>query len=174
MAQKNNGPVIGMAIFALLSVSFAVFWYMTWSDNQLVYKSLGDATKKEQDLNGTVRDQLAEIQHLKGLIDVGENVETGIGDPDQDTVDGRTQQILKDLAGDGTAALPALIPALRKESAENNKNSFTATNRMQQLVLKRRENDQLTINKDGEIDTQKAAVAKAEAKLIQQEAILNE
>ena len=160
MAQKNNGPVIGMAIFALLSVAFAVFWYMTWSDNQLVYKSLADATKKEQDLNDNVRGALEEIRHLKGLIGVGENDETGIGDPDEDTANGRTQKILKELAGDGTAALPNLIGALQKESAENNQNSFTATDRMRQLVLKRTENNQLTVSKDGEIDKHKAALAK--------------
>ena len=174
MAQKNNGPVIGMAIFALLSVAFAVFLYMTWSDNQLVYKSLDDATKKEQDLNGTVRDQLAEIQHLKGLIGEGENVETGIGDTDVDTVNGRVQKILDELAGDSTSALPSLIAGLQKESADNNKNSFTATFRLGQLVLKRKENADLIVTKDGEIDTHKAAVAKAEAKLIQQEAVHNE
>jgi hypothetical protein len=174
MAQKNNGPVIGMAIFALLSVAFAVFWYMTWSDNQLVYKSLADATKKEQDLNDNVRGALEEIRHLKGLIGVGENDETGIGDPDEDTANGRTQKILKELAGDGTAALPNLIGALQKESAENNQNSFTATDRMRQLVLKRTENNQLTVSKDGEIDKHKAALAKAEEKRIQQEAVHNE
>ena len=71
-----------MAIFIVLSIMFAVFWYMTWSDNQAKNIALANSTQKEQDLNEAVRDNLDEIRKLKGRIGVGENVEYGEGDDD--------------------------------------------------------------------------------------------
>ncbi len=172
MAQKNNGPVIGMAIFAVLSIMFAVFWYMTWSDNQAKNIALASSQKKEQDLNGTVRDSLEEIRNLKGRIGVGENMEYGAGDTDPDTVNGRVQKILDELGGgDLPASDRHLIGLLQNEAAENNKNSFTATDRMRQLDTGRQQAGNDLQAKDVEIDEHKAAVAKAEEQRVKQEAI---
>ncbi|MCP4787414.1 MAG: hypothetical protein GY903_19290 [Fuerstiella sp.] len=172
MAQKNNGPVIAMAIFAVLSVMLAVFLYMTVSDNRAKAIALDNSKEKESDLNGTLREKLDDIRLLNRLIGVGENVEAGSGDTDTDTANGRTKKILDELGG---GDLPAndrhLIGLLQNESAENNKNSFTATDRKRQLDLKITENGQLTMSKDGEIVKHKAALAKAEEQRIKQEAI---
>ncbi len=174
MAQKNNGPVIGMAIFMVLSIMFAVFWYMMYSDNQNLQQDLAKARDDNTPLKDAVSGGLEEIRLLKNLIGVGENAETGAGDDATETVNGRVEKILKELAGEGTAALPNLIGGLQKESAENNKNSFTATDRKRQLDLKLKENNDLTLSKDGEIEKHKAALAKAEEKLVQQEAVHSE
>ncbi|MEO1972177.1 MAG: hypothetical protein ABGX07_11515, partial [Pirellulaceae bacterium] len=174
MAQKNNGPVIGMAIFMVLSIMFAVFWYMMYSDNQILQANETKLKNDSENLKSAVSGGLEEIRLLKNLIGVGENAETGAGDDATETVNGRVEKILEELSGKDTPALPNLIGGLQNESAENNKESFTATDRLRQLALKVDENNDLTLSKDGEIEKHKAALAKAEKKLVQQEAVHSE
>ncbi|MCA9084777.1 MAG: hypothetical protein KDA81_12010 [Planctomycetaceae bacterium] len=174
MAQQKNGPIIGLAIFVVLSILFAVFWYMTWTDNQLKAVALVNAANKEQELNGTVKDQLAQITALKSLIGEAENAEVGVGDTTDETINGRVLKKLSELAGDGTPALPNLNSALEKTAAENDKNTYTAADRLRMINLKDTEYGQLGQSKDTVIAEHKAARDKAEAELVKQEALHSE
>ena len=83
MAQNKNGPIIGLAIFSVLSVVFAVFWYMTFSDNQAKTAQLLNAVNKQKEIEGTVNDLNAQISKLKELVgapnaEVGHGVDVGV------------------------------------------------------------------------------------------------
>lgn len=170
MAQNKNGPIIGLAIFILLSVVFAVGWYMTYSDNQTTSSALLAAQNKTQDLEGTVKALNADLDTMKGLIGEGQNEDVGTGEAAAaDTINGRVTAMLQDLGGDGTDVPASLMSGVLKESAANYANTQSANDRQQLLALRTREYQQMVTSKDGEIVQIQDALTQAEEKLKTQE-----
>lgn len=169
MAQNKNGPIIGLAIFMVLSVVFAVFWYMTAADNQLKVAALAKAANDNQDLTGTVRVQTEQLNTLKRLIGRGEGEDVGEGETADDTINGSVKKMLQDLAADGTNAPPDLEGALRRTASESDKNNRSATDRLEQVKARTRDLDNMVVSKNGEIQKMKTARDKAEAELVKQE-----
>lgn len=164
MAKNNNGPIIGLAIFAVLTVVFAVFWYMTYSDNQAKAAQLANAANSEQDLKGTVADLISQVNTLKQLIGRAE------GEDVNDQIKTEVEKYLGDLSGDGTNAIPNLEGAIMKTASESDKHNYTATHRQFLLDQKAQQLDDTIVSKDGEILTHKEALAKAEAEKAKLEA----
>ncbi|MCA9048924.1 MAG: hypothetical protein KDA89_09375 [Planctomycetaceae bacterium] len=169
MAQQKNGPIIGLAIFAVLSIMFAVFWYMTWTDNQAKTAALASANNEKENLQGTVREANEKIATLLNVIGEAEGADVGVGDTSSDTVNGRAQAMLKKLAADGSPAMASLTTALLKADAENNKNAFTAMDRQRQMDQKDVNYGELTKSKDTIIAEHKASLDSANEKLVAQE-----
>ena len=170
MAQNKNGPVIGLAIFMVLSVVFAVFWYMTATDNQLKDAALTKAANDNQELTGTVRVQTEQLNTLKRLIGRGEGEDVGEGESAGDTINGSVTSLLQDLAADGTAVDPDLEGAVRRLASESDKNSWSATDRLKQVKDRTKDLNDTVVSKDGEIKQIQTALADAEQKLVDQEA----
>ena len=171
MAQNKNGPIIGLAIFMLLSVVLAVFWYLNAADLQLKDAQLAKAASDNQNLTGIVRVRDEQLNTLKRLIGKGESVEVGEGETtDAATVNGGVTKLLQDLAGDGTDAPLNLEAAVRSASSESQKNSFSATDRLKQVQDRTVDLNNTIVSKDGEIKQIQTALNDAEKKLVEQEA----
>lgn len=170
MAQNKNGPIIGLAIFMLLSVVFAVGWYMTYSDNQTTAAALLAAQNSTQDLEGKVKVQLADINTLKKLIGRGENEDVGTGESAaDDTINGSISNLLLDSAADGTDGPLSLEGGYLKTSAANNSNIQTSNDRQQLLAQRNQQYQQMVTSKDGEIVQVRDALQQAEDRLKAQE-----
>lgn len=168
MAQNKNGPIIGLAIFSVLSVVFAVFWYLTYSDNTAKTQALVNAGNKEQELTRVVNEQLAEANSLKDAIGVEHSLE--IGAPGENaSVLGTVDAIMKRVGGDGTGAPDNLVKAVNNLASESNKNMWKADNRKQLADDAAVAHQAAIATKDAEIAQFKAAAAKAESELVQQE-----
>jgi hypothetical protein len=171
MAQNKNGPIYGLAIFMLLSVLLAVFWYLNAADLQLKDAQLAKAASDNQNLTGIVRVRDEQLNTLKRLIGKGESVEVGEGETtDPATVNGGVTKLLQDLAGDGTDAPLNLEAAVRSASSESQKNSFSATDRLAQVQKRSDDLANTIVSKDGEIKQIQTALNDAEKKLVEQEA----
>lgn len=168
MAQNKNGPVYALAGFILLSVVFAVGWYMTYSDNQITSTALLTAQNEKQDLEGTVKTLNADIDTMKKLIG-RPTQDVGTGESADDTINGSITKLLQDSAADGTDVPPSLEAGFLKKDAANNSNVQSANDRQQLLALRDREYRQMVQSKDGEIVQIKDALAQAEEKLKTQE-----
>ena len=112
MAQNKNGPIIGLAIFSVLSVVFAVFWYLTFSDNQAKTAALINAGNKEQDRTRDVQDLIAQVNTLKAKIGAEEAQEVGHKEATEATIAAEIDKLLADLGGDGTPA-PSTLESCR-------------------------------------------------------------
>lgn len=173
MAQNKNGPIIGLAIFSVLSVVFAVFWYMTFSDNQAKTAQLLNAVNKQKEIEGTVNDLNAQIAKLKELVGTP-NADVGHGDPAQGTVAGEVNAMLARLSGDGTPAPNDLLNALSSTASKSSKNLYTADDRKRQRDAADNQHQQAIAAKDLEIQKFQDAVKLADEKLVSQEVAHNE
>ena len=168
MAQNKNGPIIGLAIFSVLAIVFAVFWYITYSDNQLLQQSLAAATKKEQDLNGTVQALIQERTQLKQVI--GAEEAQAVGDKsDTSSIVGQTDALLNRLGGDGTVAPGDLLKAINSTASESSKHMMAADNRRLLADSQAAGYQQALAAKDAEIVKFKTAADTAEAQRLAQE-----
>ncbi len=168
MAQNKNGPIIGLAIFSVLSVVFAVLWYMMYSDNVAKTAALVNAGNKEQDLTRVVATGVSDSNAMKAQIGVGDTMDVGApgeGGTVADTVD----QILKKHGGDGTGAPPNLINTVQSLASESNKNAWTADNHQKLAAAQAVKHQQDLAAKDDQITQFKVAAAKSEAELVKQE-----
>lgn len=172
-AQNKNGPIIGLAIFSVLSVVFAVLWYMMYSDNVAKTAALVNAGNKEQDLTRVVATGVADSNAMKAQIGVGDTMDVGApgeGNTVADTID----QLLKKHGGDGTGAPPNLINTVNALASESNKNAWTADNHQKMASDQAIKHQQDLAAKDDQIAQFKAAAAKAEAELVKQESTHSE
>ncbi len=165
MAQQKNGPVIGLAIFMVLTVSFAVAWYMTWSDNQALS---GQLQKAQSDLGArdtTVRERNEQVTNL---LDVAGRP----GAPDQADVDAEVaslKQLVTDSVGDGTSAAVNLEAGLRKATTARDLERLTATERLANFNQKEAELQQTIVSKDAVIQQHQDARERAEEDLRRKE-----
>lgn len=173
MAQNKNGPIIGLAIFSVLSVVFAVLWYMMYSDNVAKTVALVNAGNKEQKLNGTLSTTIADSNAMKDQIGVGRTMDVGApgeGDTVADTID----KILKKHGGDGTGSPATLLNTVEALASEGNKNAWTADNHQKMAADQAVKHSQDLTAKDDQIAQFKVAAAKAESELVKQEATHSE
>lgn len=170
MAQNKNGPVIGLAIFILMSVVLSIVLYLSYADGQKAAEDLVVAQNKEQDLNSTVKSLNAEIDTLKSLIGKNPIDETGVGEAsDKATINGEVTTLLTETAADGTSAPNSLIDGLRQKTNASWKNTQSATDRQVQLQKRTDDYNNMVVSKDGEIVQIKEALRKAEEQLQQRE-----
>lgn len=175
MAQNKNGPIIGLAIFIMLSVLLAVGFYMVWADNQKLSSDLLQAQNKAQETESTLKAELAGSNTLKGLIGSGQNDEIGVGETtDSATINGRVTALLTDVAADGTSAPGSLIDAVDQQTSASWKNTQSATDRQLQLQKRTADYNAMVASKDEEIKQIKAARNRAEEQLQQREATHSE
>ncbi len=72
MAQNKTGPIIGLAIFVVLSIGFAVAWYMTNTEREALAAKLNESERTASERTTDVKDlsaQLTELQRLVGIQD---------------------------------------------------------------------------------------------------------
>lgn len=169
--NKIDGTVIGLAIFILLSVVFAVGWYFAHSDSQTNADALVAAQNQTQNLQTDVKGQIEELRTLKALIGRGENEDVGVGEgAASDTINGSIRNFIQDNTADGTDSPGSLEIALTRTLNSNNKNIQSANDRQQQLALRTNEFQQMVESKDGEIVQIDEALKQAKQELKQQEA----
>lgn len=170
MAQNKNGPIIGLAIFSVLSVVFAVFWYLTYSDNAAKTQALINAGNKEQELTRIVGEKLAESNAMKEAIGVDTSTDVGAaGDTDSATVMGTVDEIMKRVGGDGTAAPETMLKGLRSLRSESEKNIWKADNHRQIAESQAQQHSADLLAKDEEIAQFKTAAASAKSELLERE-----
>lgn len=175
MAQNKNGPIIGLAIFIMLSVLLAVGFYMTWADNQKLTTDLLTAQNKAQETESSLKAQIAGSNTLKGLIGAGQNDEIGVGETgDTSTINGRVTARLTDVAADGTSAPASLLDAVQQKTNASWQNTQSATDRQNQLNKRTEDYNNMVQSKDAEIAQIKAARNRAEEQLQQREATHSE
>lgn len=175
MAQKQTGLIIWLSVFAVLFIMASVFWYMSYTDGQKLQTDLATAQKGKQDDTRAIQDQVEQLKALKTKMGFGQDVPTGHNDSgDQQTVLAQADQDITRLAGNGTGAPPNYRGALIQESAENDNNSFNATERQRLLDEKQRELVATIAQKDEEIRKHREARETAEQELVKQEAAHSE
>jgi hypothetical protein len=168
MAQNKNGPIIGLAIFSLLSVVFAVLWYMMYSDNVVKTTQVISLQAKEEKATLDLRANIEVSNVLKDKIGVGRTMPLG-ADGENGTVSDTVDALLKRHGGDGTGAPPNLLNTVNSLASESNKNASTAENRLDLASKQAVDHQQDLAVKDAEIAKFKDAATKAESELIRQE-----
>lgn len=176
MAQNKNGPIIALSIFALLAITFAVFWYMSWADNQQIRSQLALAENAKQKDKGTITDLIQQVNVLKQVVGgYAPSDDVGHGDPnDSGGIQFKVNELIRDKAGDNTGAPPNLQTALLKTAAESDNHNYTSSERQELVDQKATELQQTITAKDAEIQKQKDARDKAEQELVRQEAAHSE
>ncbi len=172
MAQNKNGPVIGMAIFMLLTVVLGGFLYYMAGENQKMSAQLTAANNEQQSVKATITQQNNELALLKDLAGgYAPGDEVGVGDPNaEESINAQVRKLISDKAGDETAVPPNLTGALIRTAAESDNHSFAADNRLQMYNAKTRELQQTIAAKDEEIAKHKQARDEAETSLVTREA----
>ena len=170
-AKNNTGPIIGMAIFAVLSVLFAVFWYMGYSDNQNMVQQLGKANNEAQNAKGTITDLNAQIDELKTVLGQGTDKDVGLGDEATGTVLGDVKALINSIGAGSGIASPNTDEALRSTNTEKLIHQYGANNRQTLLGLKTDEMDAALQSKDAEIEEHKKKLSEAQLRLVEKETI---
>lgn len=175
MAQSKNGPIIGLAIFIVLSIVFAVFWYMSHADNEQIRSQMLAAQKDKQDAEATVRDLNDQINFMKDRTGYGREMEVGHQDSgDSAAINKTSNDEIALYAADGNGAPADFRTALMKTAQERNSLDFTATQRKSDYDAKENELLQTITRKDQEIQAHRDAREKAEQELVKQEAAHSE
>lgn len=169
-AQNKNGPIIGLAIFVVLSIAFAVFWYMSHADNQQIRSQMLASQNDKQKAEGDTRDLLNKYNFMADRMGFGREQLTGHDESSAaEGINFQSNKKLADLAGDGTGAPANYNIALEKTANERNNYDFAATQRKTLFDEKQRELNDTIARKDEEIKLHRDAREKAEAELVRQE-----
>ncbi len=129
MASKDsNGLVISLSVFVLLTVAFAVLWYMTWADASKLRSDLDVATKAKTDAETTTRTQLDDANALKTFI--------GRPEPEADDVVTKGKERLVAVAGNGTVVPDTMNAAVEELATARNAANASARDRDNQLQVK--------------------------------------
>lgn len=170
MAQQKNGPVIGLAITMVLAVTFVIFWYLTWSDNQKKAGELAAATTAQSDLQGSVNDLNQQINTLRDLIGRS-GMDVGVGETEgTDSINAAVPKNILALVGD---SIP-LEDAVNRAATDRDTERYAATDRRVQYNQKVQELQDTVASKDVEIQTHKDNYDQAKADLITKEQVHSE
>ena len=166
MASKDdNKLVIALSIFVLLSVGFGIAWYFSYAESGELVTKLAAATKKESELNTTVKGSLDEVRQLKELI--GEPGET-------DEVVNKSKLEITKRSADGSSAANSLKEAVINTATLRDMNLQNSTDRQTALNTKISELNALVTNHDAAMKSMKAAMDQKETELRDKERLHGE
>ncbi|MGV2340689.1 MAG UNVERIFIED_CONTAM: hypothetical protein LVR18_44130 [Planctomycetaceae bacterium] len=162
MASKdNNGLVISLSVFVLLTVGLGVAWYMTWTHSTDLTRDLAAARKAESDSKGIITGLNQDIDSLKRTI--------GRPEPDVDDIVNNSKLEIATRAGNGTTIPDTIESAMIMNATERDTNRATAEDRRLQLEAKIGELAAAVTKHQGEMQSLQQQVSEKEAQLLAQE-----
>lgn len=170
MAQNNNSSIIGFAVSAVLALGALIFLYISHGDVQDLTAQLAASKNSEQALNGTVNEQIDQLNQLRNVVAPSSNqTQPEPSDPENDLTLNAAKSVLLEISGDGTAADGNLVNALRSTKSESNQHQLAATVRQGQLDVAAADLQNTITQKDALIEEIKQARDRAEKALRDQE-----
>jgi hypothetical protein len=162
MASKdNNGLVISLSVFVLLTVGLGVAWYMTLTHSTDLTRDLAAARKSESDSKGIITGLNQDIDALKRQI--------GRPEPDVDDIVNNSKLEIATRAGNGTTIPDTIESAMIMNATERDTNRATAEDRRLQLEAKIGELAAAVTKHQGEMQSLQQQVSEKEAQLLAQE-----
>ncbi|MEY3458770.1 MAG: hypothetical protein RL215_1927 [Planctomycetota bacterium] len=162
MASKdNNGLVISLSIFVLLTVGLGVAWYMTWTHSTDLTRDLAAARKAESDSKGIITGLNQDLDALKRTI--------GRPEPEVDDIINNAKLEIARRAGNGTTIPDTVEGAMVMNATERDTNRANAEERRVQLETKINELNAAVQNHQNSMKSLQDEVAAKEAQLLAQE-----
>ena len=162
MASKdNNGLVISLSVFVLLTVGLSVAWYMTWAHNTDLTRDLAAAKKSESDAKGVINGLNQDLTSLKTTI--------GRPEPEVDDIVSNAKLEIAKRAGNGTTVPDTLESAMVTNADARDTEKASAQERLVQLNTKIAELNQAVANHQNSLKSLEDALNQKDAKLSEQE-----